>query len=1145
MSGSRPRRHYGRSATTCYANLLPDASGDILNRCSTLFSKLTSRVRSSSQTAEDRFTLTSPNASSSSSSTMSSHIPPRVSSYSQYPMLLKYSKYDDPSRYERYSDLKNSATSSRYDDPSSSPRFKTRAPGLAPSASFSSFSNYKSDYGNDYPRRESDYTRPDVSYSRRDTDLPRRETDYSSKPTDLSVRTGVGDSTRRDDHLDVGVGGRPIRGIHSSTSSSHISPNQEKISSRYRPSRFLKSNLLKGKCDEGDEDALLIRNPSTKQPDYWSHYSAMSPTYLLEKYSAADKKKNETQLRQKYGLDSTRYRPTTLTERKSPRTRILESSPDNTAAILRRRECAQLINMYSLPIDTLQSIDKSRKFRKRGQDGGEGETTSRFDQVKLMAAQVSLRADEDASFGPPRKVLYGSASTGDMLSSLSKGGTQKSSGTSGTPSVHSTPDSDKFVLHDPPVVFEKAAMKEKPPPLRPTYLFLSDQYDKYPYSSSDYIGAYSAKSSDVPSNATTSSDPSTPLSNVNINLSDNSSSTPSSSSHEPTLGNPPKPETKNERLSPMSTISSLPSSYLPSTYCPATRSKLVDYCSKPSITVSNYLDDMPQDLSFSTFRPNATATTTSAQGGPTTYVAGVAYVEAFQPKPTAITYVSSVQAKPSVAGISYVGVPEAKAVDLCSTVKTNAATTTTLTDSTQHDVDDAYALAHYKSLAIKGVGMGSRANLGNISDSINGNTGTRNKNAADVSNDTAYKNAITSRLNNGPTTPNELRPIPVAGEPTKTSKFSSLYGSSSSSRAPSVEDDEDGHLIYRNGDILQDRYKILATLGEGTFGKVVKVRDLTCDQIVALKIIKNVEKYREAAKLEINVLEKLSEKDPADKQLCVKMLSWFDYHGHVCIAFQMLGLSVFDFLKDNNYRPYPLDQVRLMGYQLCHAINFLHSINLTHTDLKPENILFVDSDHDTIYDSKKKRDIRIVKKPDIRLIDFGSATFDHEHHSTIVSTRHYRAPEVILELGWSQPCDVWSVGCILFELYLGITLFQTHDNREHLAMMERILGPLPYRMGRKTRTKYFYHGKLVWDEKSSAGRYVRESCKPLRNYQMSAEEDHKQLFDLISQMLEYDPAHRITLSQALRHPFFEKIPSSQRLELGSSLSRERSHSLSR
>lgn len=118
----------------------------------------------------------------------------------------------------------------------------------------------------------------------------------------------------------------------------------------------------------------------------------------------------------------------------------------------------------------------------------------------------------------------------------------------------------------------------------------------------------------------------------------------------------------------------------------------------------------------------------------------------------------------------------------------------------------------------------------------------------------------------------------------------------------------------------------------------------------------------------------------------------------------------------------------------------------------------------------QSREVRKVKCTDVRLIDFGSATFDHEHHSTIVSTRHYRAPEVILELGWAQPCDVWSIGyvlccrrylkltskshfthsnsCIMFELYLGITLFQTHDNREHLAMMERILGVIPYRMAR-------------------------------------------------------------------------------------------------
>ncbi|XP_065577738.1 dual specificity protein kinase CLK2-like isoform X4 [Artemia franciscana] len=361
-----------------------------------------------------------------------------------------------------------------------------------------------------------------------------------------------------------------------------------------------------------------------------------------------------------------------------------------------------------------------------------------------------------------------------------------------------------------------------------------------------------------------------------------------------------------------------------------------------------------------------------------------------------------------------------------------------------------------------------------------------------------------------------------------------------SSRAPSIEDDEDGHLIYHTGYIIRDRYKVQSTLGEGTFGKVVKVKDLKRSGVLALKVIKNVEKYREAARLEINVLEKLEEKDPDGKKLCVKMLDWFDFHGHMCIAFEILGLSVFDFLKDNNYYPYPLEQVRHIGYQLCYAVKFLHQNQLTHTDLKPENILFVDSDYDIFYSNKKKRDIRRVKRTDVKLIDFGSATFDHEHHSTIVSTRHYRAPEVILEVGWSQPCDVWSIGCIMFELYLGVTLFQTHDNREHLAMMERILGPISYRMARKTKTKYFYHGRLEWDEKSSAGRYVRENCKPLKRYQMSEDDEHSELFDLITRMLEYEPAQRISVADALHHPFFQKLPENLRLA-----DRERSHSLSR
>jgi len=119
----------------------------------------------------------------------------------------------------------------------------------------------------------------------------------------------------------------------------------------------------------------------------------------------------------------------------------------------------------------------------------------------------------------------------------------------------------------------------------------------------------------------------------------------------------------------------------------------------------------------------------------------------------------------------------------------------------------------------------------------------------------------------------------------------------------------------------------------------------------------------------------------------------------------------------------------------------------------------------------------------------------------------------------------------MFELYLGFTLFQTHDNREHLAMMDKILGAIPERLIRRTRTKFFSGGTLLWDENSSAGKYVRENCKPLQEYRTSDQEDHQLLFDLIVKMLNYDPADRISLGESLRHPFFDKIPSHQKLNI--------------
>ncbi|XP_015205091.1 dual specificity protein kinase CLK4b isoform X1 [Lepisosteus oculatus] len=352
-------------------------------------------------------------------------------------------------------------------------------------------------------------------------------------------------------------------------------------------------------------------------------------------------------------------------------------------------------------------------------------------------------------------------------------------------------------------------------------------------------------------------------------------------------------------------------------------------------------------------------------------------------------------------------------------------------------------------------------------------------------------------------------------------------------RSRSFEDDEEGHLIYHSGDVLRARYEIVCTLGEGAFGKVVECIDHEKGGArVALKIIKNFDRYREAAVSEVEVLEQINSLDCDRKYACVRMLDWFDHHGHICIVFELLGLSTYDFLKENGFMPFPMDQIREMTYQIFRAVRFIHRSKLTHTDLKPENILFVNSDYYMEYNPRMKRDERTLKNPDVKVVDFGNATYDHEHHTSVVSTRHYRAPEVILELGWNQACDVWSLGCILIEYYLGLTLFQvsyTHDSKEHLAMMERVLGPIPTHMLQKTRKRrYVHHDRLDWDEHSSAGRYVRKHCRPLKQYMASKSLEHEQLFDLIGKMLEYDFSKRISLDQALKHPFFDPIRKGKR-----------------
>ena len=221
---------------------------------------------------------------------------------------------------------------------------------------------------------------------------------------------------------------------------------------------------------------------------------------------------------------------------------------------------------------------------------------------------------------------------------------------------------------------------------------------------------------------------------------------------------------------------------------------------------------------------------------------------------------------------------------------------------------------------------------------------------------------------------------------------------------------------------------------------------------------------------------------------------------------------------------FSLHQIACIAADCFRAISHIHSIRLIHTDLKPENILL-------------KEPIEnggpFPSNPKVVLIDFGGATWQHEHHSSVVCTRQYRPPEVILGLPWSYPVDIWGMGCMLAELWTGGLLFSTHDEIEHLALMERTLGALPRVMLRsatcKRADRNFRHGYLRWPERA----INRESEEHVRSQQrlrdaigadprgqpLSWTHELGEYHDLLLKLLEYSPEQRLTATAALQHPF--------------------------
>ncbi|KAJ7344504.1 hypothetical protein JRQ81_000454 [Phrynocephalus forsythii] len=355
-----------------------------------------------------------------------------------------------------------------------------------------------------------------------------------------------------------------------------------------------------------------------------------------------------------------------------------------------------------------------------------------------------------------------------------------------------------------------------------------------------------------------------------------------------------------------------------------------------------------------------------------------------------------------------------------------------------------------------------------------------------------------------------------------------------SSKPNGTSGDGDYQLVHH--EVLcsvKNTYEVLDFLGRGTFGQVVKCWKRETNEIVAIKILKNHPSYARQGQIEVSILARLSTEN-ADEFNFVRAYECFQHRNHTCLVFEMLEQNLYDFLKQNKFSPLQLKVIRPILQQVATALKKLKSLGLIHADLKPENIMLVDP----------------VRQPyRVKVIDFGSASHVSKTVcSTYLQSRYYRAPEIILGLPFSEAIDMWSLGCVIAELFLGWPLYPgalEYDQIRYISQTQGLPAEQFLNIGTKT-TRFFckeadspYSGwrlKTLEEHEGETGMKSKEARKyifnslddivhvnmmmDLEGSDLLAEKaDRREFVNLLKKMLLIDADLRITPLDTLNHPF--------------------------
>ncbi|KAI9187907.1 MAPK protein hog1 [Blastocladiella emersonii ATCC 22665] len=290
--------------------------------------------------------------------------------------------------------------------------------------------------------------------------------------------------------------------------------------------------------------------------------------------------------------------------------------------------------------------------------------------------------------------------------------------------------------------------------------------------------------------------------------------------------------------------------------------------------------------------------------------------------------------------------------------------------------------------------------------------------------------------------------------------------------------------IYGNIFEVTDRYTDLQPIGMGAFGLVCSAVDKLTEQPVAIKKIlkpfSNVVLAKRTCR-ELKLLRHMKH----DNVICLIDI-FLSPSEDIYFVTDLLGTDLHRLLLS---RPLDTQFIQYFLYQILRGLKYIHSAGVIHRDLKPSNIL-------------------VNENCDLKICDFGLARTNDPQMTGYVSTRYYRAPEIMLTWQkYDNAVDLWSVGCIFAELLTGKPLFPGKDHVNQFSIITELLGSPPESMVAticSENTLKFVKSLPPRDPKPFAEAFP--GVDPLA-------------LDLLSKMLVFDSRERVTAEQALAHPY--------------------------